>query len=71
MQIGQTVRGHVSNFNSTYKIYEIYVNSNDLDLYIDVTPCNGRVGFYVSDDYMSLFKDLNKRQEGGFIDLVT
>jgi len=30
LQPGTTVRGHVSNFNSTYKIYELYINKEVL-----------------------------------------
>jgi len=75
MQPGTTVRGHVANFNSTYRIYEIYIDKERLqqtpektDLYIEVTPCNGRVNFFVSDDYLALF---NKEKSAGYIDLVT
>jgi hypothetical protein len=69
------VRGHVSNFNSTYKIYEVYINKDTLlanpertDFYIEVTPCNGKVNFFVSDDYLALF---NKEKSAGFVDLVS
>ena len=67
------MRGHVSNFNDTYKIYQIYINKDHLkredgsDLYIEVTPCNGRVTMFVSDEYEALF---NKEKLAGFIDLV-
>ncbi len=62
---GESLRGVVSNKQHTYKIYEFYVNQNDLynstedgtDLYIEVTPCNGRVQFFVSDDFASLFNN--------------
>lgn len=72
MQPGQTVRGHVSNLNQTYKIYEVYINPSSIDsktdLHIEVTPCNGRVNFFVSDNYLSLF---NKNQQAGLFDFVT
>jgi hypothetical protein len=62
---GESLRGVVSNKQHTYKIYEFYVNQNDLyeekdggtDLFIEVTPCNGRVQFFVSDDFASLFNN--------------
>ena len=55
------MRGLVSNFNDSYKIYQIYINKDKLkreegsDLYIEVTPCNGRVTMFVSDEYEALF----------------
>ena len=68
------MRGHVSNFNETYKIYQIYINKDQLkkeegnDLYLEVTPCNGRVTMFVSDSYEALFK---KDKKAAFIDLVS
>ena len=69
----------MSNFNSTYKIYELHINPDQLnpvsasDLYIEVTPCKGRVNFFVSDDYLSLFNTDKKVEEpsGAFVDVVT
>eukprot|EP00347_Sterkiella_histriomuscorum_P004193 403361391 len=58
---GTTIRGHVSNWNQNMKIFEVYINQNHVftddstDLFIQITPCNGRVDFYVSEDYFSLF----------------
>jgi hypothetical protein len=59
------MRGSVSNKENTYKIYEFYVNPSELypekdggtDLYIQLTPCNGKVDFYVSTDFLSLFNN--------------
>ena len=68
------MRGHVSNFNETFKIYQLYINKEQLkreeghDLYIEVTPCNGRVTMFVSDDYQALFA---KDKQANFVDLVT
>lgn len=53
----------MSNRDQTFKIYEFYVNKNSLftdtgtDLHIEVTPCNGRVDLYVSDDFIALFNN--------------
>lgn len=77
LQIGHTVRGHVSNFNSTYKIYQVYIDQSILkesqasDLYIEVTPCRGRVTFYVSNDYLSLFKDDKKVDISSYVEIVS
>jgi hypothetical protein len=76
LQPGTTVRGHVSNFNSTFKIYELYINKDVLlknpektDLYIEITPCNGRVNFFVSDDYLAIYN--KDKTSAGFFDLVS
>ncbi|CDW78615.1 UNKNOWN [Stylonychia lemnae] len=58
--IGQTTRGHVSNFERTFMIYEVFINQNinkdqDQDLYIQVTPCNGMIDLFVSESYLLLF----------------
>ena len=70
------MRGHVSNFNSTFKIYELYINKDVLlnypektDLYIEVTPCNGRVNFFVSDDYLAIFN--KDKTSAGFFDMIS
>ena len=69
---GQSMRGHVSNYNQTFKIYEIYINQEDLDplgsdLYVELTPCSGKLSFYVSDTYLSLFKPTTYQ---GLLDVV-
>jgi hypothetical protein len=77
LQPGQTVSGHVSNFEHTYKIYELHVNRDQLnylnasDLIVEVTPCNGRVTFFVSNDHMSLFKPASEAKSNTFLDVLT
>ncbi len=39
------------------------------DLYIEVTPCNGRVTMFVSDDSMSLFT--TDKKTTGFLNFVS
>lgn len=69
--------GHVSNFNSTFKIYELHINRANIDaltasdLYIEVTPCNGRVTFFVSNDYTNLFDKDKEIKAGNFLDIRT
>jgi copper oxidase (laccase) domain-containing protein len=69
------MRGHVTNYNQTYKIYEILVNrelvhaQGTSDLYIEITPCNGKVNYFVSDDYLSLFD--KEKQGSRFTQLVS
>ena len=46
----------------------IQQDKQEEDLYIEVTPCNGRVTMFVSDDYEQLFSD---KKKSGFIDLVS
>ena len=64
----------MQNREYTYKIYEFYVNKQELfrmgasDLYIEVTPCNGRVEFFVSDDFLDLF---NNKSKVSMVDVTT
>lgn len=49
------MRGHVTNFENTYKIYEVTVDPSQTEMLVEVTPCNGKVKIFVSDDYNNLF----------------
>ncbi len=42
--------------------------ANESDLLVSVTPCNGKVNFFLSDDYNSLFEPARR---AGFFDMVT
>jgi hypothetical protein len=72
LEANQTTRGHVSNYNATHKIYEFYVNADQLslnepsDLLVEITPCNGKVNLYISDDQSKLFA--TDSQVNGYID---
>jgi len=58
LPVAQSVRGHVSNFENTFKIYELAVDpERGSEMLIDITPCNGKVRVFVSDDYEKIFED--------------
>eukprot|EP00347_Sterkiella_histriomuscorum_P005695 403355617 len=71
LQLGQTMKGHVSNWNQTFKIYEIFISKAHLrqnqsqDLLIELQPCNGRVDLFISSNLSQLFDNqisLNQTQ---------
>lgn len=65
----QAVRGVVSDNPNKFRVYEFYVNKmqfpeveeqklreRGMDLFISLTPCSGKLKFYISDNYKNLFK---------------
>lgn len=63
------IRGVVSDNPNKYRVYEFYINKmqfpevddiiltqRGMDLFISLTPCSGRLKFYISDNYKNLFK---------------
>jgi hypothetical protein len=76
----KTVRGVVSNNKDKYRIYEFFVNSMQfptdsqmgVDLFISLTPCSGKLEFYISDDRERLFKSRSKlTDEANILDVTT
>ena len=75
-----TVRGVVSNSKDKYRIYEFFVNSMQfptdrqfgVDLFISLTPCSGKLEYYISDDRDRLFKSRSKlTDEANILDVKT
>ena len=60
----KAVRGIVSISPDKFRIYEFYVNdmqfpedkSKGMDLFISLTPCSGKLQFFISDERSRLFK---------------
>ena len=74
----KSVRGIVSNNPDKFRIYEFYVNEmqfpeqTSMDLFISLTPCSGKLQFYISDDRARLFRERAKiTQDTDIIDVRT
>jgi hypothetical protein len=65
----KAIRGVVSDNPNKFRVYEFYVNKmqfpevdqnllmkRGMDLFISLTPCTGKLKFYISDDFKNLFK---------------
>lgn len=69
---GQSIRGVVSTNPDKYKIYEFYINKmqfptseQSVDLFVTLTPCMGKMKFYISDDFHTLFTDETELKNDG------